>query len=284
MSTKPTNNIKLRLLQFAIDVFIGTLKIFPRQQRQTLLSGISRLIFRFAERTRVRCLENIARANPNMSTQEIAALAKKSYANIVLGVTETFWLEDIDLQVHFGEGVEDILRQSKPVVVAAMHMGCCEAVPLAVEQVTSRSTTLSNIPKNMPFASELYKNVGIKVIDRNKKNSFFDVLKAARSGEVVSLHSDFHGTEVELEFFGHKTGAPAGIATLSALANASVLIAYSVYDEDATCHVYFELFSEAPASKAKEQMYDMVRQMYKRYEEIIRQHPDNWYWSYNRFR
>lgn len=284
MSTKTAQTLKLRLLQFAIDVFIGTLKIFPRNQRQTLLTAISRLIFRFAKRTRSRCLTNIARAFPEKNDEQIMALAKKSYANIVLGVTETFWLEDIDLQVHFSNNVEELLRSGEPVVVAAMHMGCCEAVPLAVEQVTGRSTTLSNIPKNMPFAFELYQNVGIKVIDRNKKNSFFEVLKAARTGEVVSLHSDFHGTEVELDFFGEKTGAPAGIATISALAKAPVVIAYSVYDDDATCHVYFELFSEQPAPKAKDEMYELIRQMYKRYEGIIFKHSDNWYWSYNRFR
>lgn len=284
MNTETTKNIKLRLLQFAIDVFIGTLKIFPRKQRQTLLTGISRLIFRFAKRTRSRCLENITRAHPEMTETQVLALAKKSYANVVLGVTETFWLEDIDLHVHYGDGVEALLRSGKPVVVAAMHMGCCEAVPLAVEQVTSRSTTLSNIPKNMPFAFELYQNVGINVIDRNKKNAFFDVLKAARTGEVVSLHSDFHGEELDVDFFGCKTGAPAGIATLSALARASVLIAYSYYEDDATCHVNFELFSEEPAPKAKEGMHDMVRQMYTRYEALIRQHSDNWYWSYHRFR
>lgn len=284
MSTKTKQKLQLRLLQFAIDVFIGTLKIFPRNQRQTLLTAISRLIFRFAERTRGRCLTNIARAFPDKNKEQIMALAKKSYANIVLGVTETFWLEDIDLQVHFSDNVEELLRSGGPVAVAAMHMGCCEAVPLAVEQVTGRSTTLSNIPKNMPFAFELYQNVGIKVIDRNKKNSFFEVLKAVRAGEVVSLHSDFHGTEVELDFFGEKTGAPAGIATISALAKAPIVIAYSVYDDDATCHVYFELFSEQPAPKAKDEMYELIRQMYKRYEDIIFKHSDNWYWSYNRFR
>lgn len=284
MSTETTKQLKLRLLQFAIDAFIGTLKIFPRNKRQTLLTAISRLIFRFAKRTRTRCLDNITRAFPNFTDDEVMALAKKSYANIVMGVTETFWLEDIDLNVHYGDRVEEIFRSGKPVVVAAMHMGCCEAVPLAVEQVTSRSTTLSNIPKNMPFAFELYQNVGIKVIDRNKKNSFFDVLKAARTGEIVSLHSDFHGTEVDLEFFGQATGAPAGIATLSALAKAPVVIGYSVYDDDATCHVHFELFSQEPAPKAKDGMHDMVRDMYQRYETLIRENAKNWYWSYNRFR
>ena len=76
MSTKTKQKLQLRLLQFAIDVFIGTLKIFPRNQRQTLLTAISRLIFRFAERTRGRCLTNIARAFPDKNKEQIMALAR----------------------------------------------------------------------------------------------------------------------------------------------------------------------------------------------------------------
>ena len=77
---------------------------------------------------------------------------------------------------------------------------------------------------------------------------------------------------------------PCGAAMLSALAKAPLLIAYGVLDQDDVYQVYFECIESECVNPQHNGVEWSTREIYRRFEQTIIQFPEQWYWSYNRWR
>ena len=257
---------------------------FKREGRKRIAHVVARLIFTFARKTRRRAINNVTQAFPFITPVEAELLAISAYENIVFGVFECFWLEEVPYQVHMTDEAKALLESKNGLVVATMHMGCYEIVPYVVQKLTGRSTTMSKIPDFIPDGLSVYQQSGIYCVNKKESGGFLKLVNSVKTGDVVSLHSDHYATDTKVRFFGRKTQAPCGAAMLSALTKAPLLIAYGVLDHNDTYQVYFECVEAGGVNPQHNGVEWAMREVYQRFEKIILQFPEQWYWSYNRWR
>ncbi|MGL1956333.1 MAG: lysophospholipid acyltransferase family protein [Colwellia sp.] len=278
------HSFKNKAISNAILILVACFKPLKRQQRKWLVMNVASLILRFANKTRTRAIANIRLALPELNDRQVNKLAFSSYQNIVYGVFEIFWLEEVDFYFDIDEQSKTLLLSGEPLSIATMHMSCYEIVPYALQKLTFRSTTLSNIPKFFLVAEQIYQKLGINCFNKKDSNSFIKLLGAIRSNQVVSLHSDHYAKETQIRFFNKITGAPTGVAMLSAIGHTPILLAYAIIDQQNKYRICIETVSTQPVKKSSCALQDMMQKIYQRFEKIIIQHPEQWYWSYNRWR
>lgn len=249
-------------------------------------SGIARyiasLVFSVSKKTRVRATNNLRIAYPNLSDDELTTRAKQSFQNIAIGLFDCFWLPQLKLNIVFNDdNAREIVCGGKSACIATLHTTCFELAPFAVQKITSRSTTLSKIPNFLPQVKKIYDDVGINCINKQDGNSALKLLSAIKRGQVVTVHSDHYAEEVDVDFFQRKTKAPSGIVSLASVTNSPLLIAYTIRESVGTYSIHFE--SVCTMSRSFN-INELCQRLYSRFERIIRESPEQWYWSYNRWR
>ncbi|WP_444995141.1 lysophospholipid acyltransferase family protein [Aliikangiella sp. IMCC44359] len=267
-----------------IQCFIRLINKLSPRKRQSIIFGLAKAALNVAHNTRGRAINNIQKAMPFLAAQEAHDLAISSYQNIAYGVLETFWLNQLEIKVECNLSTSQLLNSGKGLVIATLHMSCYEVVPLAVQQLTGRSTTLSKIPEFFPDAKKLYENVGIQCIDKNGKNTLFELVKSAQNNRIVCVHADHYAKDLEINFFNQKTKAPSGIGLISSLAKVPVLIGYATRNNDGSYSVIFETIKNEPVDKNIHAIEQLMAKVYQSFERVILQYPEQWYWSYNRWR
>ena len=214
----------------------------------------------------------------------IKNLAVTAYQNIVFGVLEIFWFEDVKYTFKMNAQTKNLIASGVPLSIATMHLSCYEAVPFALQKLTGRVTTLSKVPKFAPSLHSVYAKNGVDCIDKSKVGAFFTLLSKVGSNGVVCLHSDHFGSESEVDFFQQKTGAPAGPAILSAYAKTPLLIAYAVLEKNTTYTIHIETVSQFPIGRSSKAFQFAMQTIYRQFETIILKYPEQWCWFYKRWR
>lgn len=281
-------NLKHQLSSKIIKVLIKLLKQSPRHLRKSVVGSLAKLILLSSKKTRHRAINNITRALPDLTMNDVKSLAYEAYANCAFGVAESFWLEQIEPEIFCDEDTLEILQSGQGACIATMHLGCYEAVPLAVQKLARSSVTLTNIPSFIDNGVQFYRNAGITAINKKTPTAFTQVLEQICNQSYVSLHCDLYANETPIRFFEQQTKAPAGVALLAAMSKKPLLLGYATYQGDERVQVFFETITLDTCSIASTNSAELAQQLmnkiYQRFEQVIRQYPNQWYWSYNRWR
>lgn len=275
---------KHRAINALVMVIISSLKLLSREKRQGFAHGLAWVIFKVSRKTRVRAIANVCRALPELNGLDAERMAMQSYKNIVFGLFETFWLDKISFNFDIDSQSKTLLESGQALSVATMHMSCYEAVPFALQRLTNRSVTLSNIPPFLLSAQKLYQGLGITCFNKRDKASFLQLLTAIKRKQVISLHSDHYGKDVDVCFFKQQTKAPHGAAMLSAYGNAPLLIAYTVLDDNGSYKLIVRTISAQGIENQRSAIAQATQTIYQHFEQAILAYPEQWYWSYNRWR
>jgi KDO2-lipid IV(A) lauroyltransferase len=279
--------IKHKSLSISVKLLIKILLILRVKQRKRLITKLGRAMLTLAKKTRERAIKNITNALPELSMKEATDLAFEAYGNCAFGVAESFWLSQIEPDIFCDEETLQILQSGQGACIATMHIGCYEAVPLAVAKFSKKSVTLTNIPTYLEDEMDFYSDVNITAINKNSPNAFSDLLRQAGNSAYISLHCDLYASQTKVTFFGQQTKAPSGVALLAKMTKKPLLLAYAVYRDNGQVNVYFETVQKQKSTleQGKEQtVEEVMATIYHRFEQIIRQYPSQWYWSYNRWR
>lgn len=271
-------------INFMIQTSIAILKCISRSVRQRIIFAVATCILKVARKTRLRAIKNITNAMPAMDIEHIENLVYQSYQNIVFGVTECFWLDDIEFEIECTEDTLRLLHNPKGCSICTMHMSCIEVAPYAIQKLVGEVTTLSKIPNFLKGAHDVYSRSNINVIDKADPDRFFKLLGASRNGASVCLHGDHYAKEVDVTFFGQPTQAPTGAAMLSAYSKVPLLLCYAILQDDGRYKVFLETIIESHVDNTKLDIAHTVEKIYVLYERVIALHPEQWCWSYNRWR
>lgn len=274
-----------RLINGLVVLLMALLGRLSARQRQRFAGIVAPLILRLVRRTDARLAANLALALPQLDAAQRRTLALSSYRNICLGVLDTFWLDKLQLDIEFNDSTSRrIIEGGGGASIVTLHMGCYEVVALAVQRLTGRSSTMSNIPSYLNCVQRQYEAVGIECIHKKKPGGFFELIRAARRGAYVTLHGDHYGSDMPVSFFGRPTHAPGGAVMLAALSSKPLLLGYAVLSEAGRYRVVFETLVEHPLPRQPAELQWAMGRVYRRFEQVIRQHPEHWYWSYKRWR
>jgi len=286
MSRLPKTTFKQRLITVSLKWLIRRLKVLPRHKRKRIVGTIGKCLLHLAKKTQNRAIANISRAMPALSQSAAKKLAFDAYANCAFGVAEAFWLEQLTPEIYCDEQTLQILQSGQGACIATMHLGCYEAVPLAIRSLAQQSVTITNVPTFIEDGLSFYANAGITAINKKSENAFIELIKHAKNNAYISLHCDLYANETAVTFFGQATKAPAGVALIAAMSKRPVLLGYSVYNDVGKIQVFFEtIVSKHDLDSAQVTPPEQVMaNIYQHFERIIKQYPEQWYWSYKRWR
>ncbi|WP_102797785.1 lysophospholipid acyltransferase family protein [Bowmanella denitrificans] len=256
----------------------------PAARRPLLAGMLARIILRLSSRTRKRAINNLALALPLLSDQQRRTMVRQSYTGIIQGLLDCLNLAELEMDIHCDEQAAQYLASGKGLCVVTLHTCCYELVPLALQRLTGRSTTLSHLPKFIDPKHNPYQKAGIGYVEKKQPGAFVKLLNQVKQGAVVTLHADLYAEDINVHFFGRETRAPAGAAMLSAFAGTPLLLAWGVKTKEGRYQVFIEPFMHQPVERNKTAFELVTRKLYERFEQIILSYPEQWYWSFNRWR
>lgn len=185
------------------------------------------------------------------------------------------------------DGLENYQRakeRGRGVLVATAHLGNWElsayAHALMTEPMNVMVRPLDN-PKIDRAVEELRAGSGNRLI--YKKDAARAVLKALRANEAVGILADQNTSAAEgvfVSFFGQQACANSGFVKLAYHSGAPVVPGFALWEEASRQYVlrfYPEIALTGDVQADTQQIHAV-------FEQIIREHPDQWMWIHRRWK
>jgi len=227
------------------------------------------------------------------SILELKEISKENFLRMGMNLMEIFvFLFKRDYLLRYTEidGLENLkkaLEEKKGVILLGIHMGNWEicfalakamGIPLYILAEKQRKFPLLN-----KFLNEIRLSAGVKIIYAGQAKEAIRILKEGKVLGVVADHGIKEG--IDADFFGRKVLTPTLAMRLALKTDAFVLPAY-IFRRETWGH-RLVIMPPLKIEKSYDFKTDLVNNLTKVnrvFEEVIREHPYDYLWSYRRFK
>jgi KDO2-lipid IV(A) lauroyltransferase len=262
-------------------------------------SWLGRVAFYIDARHRHISLTNLKAAFPDLSASERWTLARKTFENLGKTFLEIPGLarqkrEDIQRRVRYtGVGREEWIRTQRQggALLLTGHIGNWELMALAFGWQDEANLAFVARPLDNPYfdhwLNRLRSRSGNRLI--RKQGAMREISRALREGFFVGLLMDQGATGrdgVFVDFFGHLAGSNVALGFLAGRFKVPVHAVHIFRDESGTGHTV-HIGPALPVARTGRKKIDILEntQMFqKALEEIVRQHPEQWFWMHRRWK
>jgi Kdo2-lipid IVA lauroyltransferase/acyltransferase len=287
------NWLRYRVGEYCMRGFVRVLPWLPAGFVSVLMSTIGRATFVVLWKYRVRMEQNLAMAMANElpSSEQRKSVLLRAWRNFAQGIFETICImhasrEEI-LETVAIEGEEHLKRalaRGRGVIALSAHLGNFTVIGIRLAAGGYSFTALIKQPRDERFARLLddYRaRGGVGTISaRPRREAARGVLKALRANSVVLVIADeFKSGGVPVEFFGLRSPAPRGPATLALRTGAATVPMFVTRDSDDRLTLHIEPEIELVRSGDLERDVAANTVVFTRHlEAMIRRYPDQWNW------
>ena len=260
-------------------------------------SGLGCFFYLALKKRRRIALENLQIAfGDEMSADERAQICRESFRQI--GKTAIEFLrfpkltfENIwdEVTVEGKEHLIGALNQGQGAIVFLPHFGNWELLALVYGAlIPDRAKAIAFPLKNRhlnALVSQYRERLSLKLITR--RQAVRETLRALKGGYAVGFFADQNaGREgVFVDFFGKPASAVRGPATLALKTGAPLLLSMDIRQSDDRHHVIITPAIDLEISGNLEQdVQTNTAHILKILETYIRQYPDQWLWTHNRWK
>lgn len=292
--TNKQHQLKYRLRALLIKVWFVLLSKLSLRNNHRIGSVLGWLASVFPNRNRRITQTNVEQCFPGWSKEEQRKLVTQSLIETGKTATEVvpMWLWDTQKvldtirQVHGEELLSDAYQSQQGVILAFPHLGNWELVSL---YCSSRypMTTLYQPPKQMQFDPLIRhgrERLGAKLVPTDN-TGVKALLTALKKGEMIGVLPDQEpkfGNGVFAPFFNIPAYSATLVSRLVHKTGAKVIFAYA--ERLVSGKGYHLYFSPSPAAIYSPDTETSVSGLNKGVEECIKQIPEQYQWSYYRFR
>ncbi|WP_104749478.1 lipid A biosynthesis lauroyl acyltransferase [Helicobacter cynogastricus] len=246
-----------------------------------------------------------ARANldfvfPQMDHARKEAIIRRGYDNLAFIVLESMrvvFLPKTEYDARFElvdhHHVLEVLEKDGQAVVMGMHFGYWEAIGTSLAQYhgDQERGSLGRLTKFAPVNAMLIKRreaFGVRFID--KMGAFKELLKIYNRGKgLVGILVDQNISPkegVEVEFFGQKATHTTIASILARRYNISIVAVIVDFNEDYSHYTatYYPPIRVNNTSNAQADILEATQAQATLSEQIIRDHPESWFWFHRRFK
>ena len=209
----------------------------------------------------------------------VARRAFQNYARMLADFVLIGSLQPVDLEhgnTYAGrEQLDEALKASRGAIMAVPHMGSWDvAGSLAGVLGYPIYAVAVGFPGSLEDAIVTTRQrFGLKVIPLGR-SAVRQLLAALKSNAVVALLCDLpHGPGVEVEFFGRRAVVPGGPASLALKTGARLIPAAQWRTGPGRYHVHLD----SPLDLGEDDVRGVMQRVVRRFEDFIRQRPDQWY-------
>jgi KDO2-lipid IV(A) lauroyltransferase len=281
--------------------------ILSRPIQRILTRSIGNLFYLLMPETKKAVKKNLEMIiGEGWGKKEIPAIARRTFQNygqylFDYMVMHRLSAENKDTIVEKELGQEymiEALERGKGVICITPHLGNWElgGMLLAFKGCDLYVLTLDELdPKTKDFRERMRVGKGIKNIYIDDKHhtpaAILEVVKVLKENKVVAMLGDRPGgaNTIELNFFGHRTRFPVGVATLAMATGAAVLPVFVVLQKGGKYWGIIErpiYFESASRHNRGRQIRRGMQELVRIFERYIGEYPDQWYnfypyWSHS---
>ncbi len=282
----------LTLLKAAAFV-IGHLPAFLTN---ILASVFGALAFRLAGRHRKTALENLERAfGKDLPPEKKDRIARKVFSNLAVMFFEFMripWLKPPDIErLYDVEGIEHLngaLEKKKGVMIVTAHFGNWEMIAaymgLSGYHLDIVARDLDN-PATDEFVKWVRTKSGNRVVSKNR--AMRRLLRTLSGNGIIGILLDQNVASNEgvfVDFFGIPACTNKGPALIVAASGAAIVPTFIVRENGRHRLIFLpELKPGSTGDKALDAIETTAR-CTKVIEEMIRKHPDHWFWVHRRWK
>jgi len=254
------------------------------------------LVFFILKKYRGNVKENLrVIGGGSYSEEEVKRLAKRCFQNYSHKLLDYMAMHRINstnkgkwVEKEMGEeNLVKALARKKGVICITPHLGHWElggyvlaskGYPINILTLKEESQYLSR------YEEKLREKAGIQTITIDPKEkpnlAILEIARRLRRNEIVAMVGDriYESQGIEIEFFGHRTLFPTGAVQLAVETGAIIIPVFVVLEQKMR---YWGIIGESIPIRMdidkKEAVKQGVQEIAKRFEEIIRRYPDQWF-------
>ena len=285
------------LITFIFRILGAIIRWLPKRYALMLGSSFGHLLYIALRKRRRIALENLQIAfGDEMSTDERAKICRKSFQQIGKTAIEFLRFPKLtfdniweEVTVEGKEHLIHALNQGKGAIVFLPHFGNWELLALVYGAlIPDRAKAIAFPLKNRylnALVSQYREHLGLKLITR--RQAVRETLRALRENFAIGFFADQNaGREgVFVDFFGKPASAVRGPATFALKTGAPLLLSMDIRQPDGRHHVIITPEIDLELSGDLEQdVQTNTARILKILETYIRQYPDQWLWTHNRWK
>jgi KDO2-lipid IV(A) lauroyltransferase len=268
----------------------------PLEAAQGLGARLGAIAYRLIGGRRRVALENLARAFPDASPEELDRITRGAFRNYGITFVELLWAPnftpavfDTLIDAPDKRRINELHAQGKGVVLLTAHFGNWELVALCLPHLAGLGVSVIVQPQNNELADRLISShralFGNRLIPRGI--SVREILSTLDRGGIVALAADQSGPKegVFVEFFGRSVATPQGPAAFALRGRTPILMAFMTRTDRNT---YAMAFEPVPMDDLQGNTPENVAELTQRHtrilERAIRARPDQWLWMHRRWK
>ncbi|HSN05468.1 MAG TPA: lysophospholipid acyltransferase family protein [Nitrospira sp.] len=237
-------------------------------------------------------LDNLTRVFPDKSAEEKAGIAQAVWRNLGRTAVEFVRIADFarrpieDLvEVEGREHMERAIGEGKGVILLTAHFTNWELTGSFVQRLFGSMTAIAR-PVHNPYVNRWVQRKrlagGMKIIPAQE--AVKASLKCLKAKTIVGILIDQSlSSGLSVEFFGRTAATTTLPALLHVRTGAPVLITYTLREGDRFRQV-FQPVAFPPVSDDGDRIAIYTRAINRLFEDLIRRHPENWFWVHNRWK
>ncbi len=277
----------------AILTFYFFIRLFPHSMLFPIADFIGGLFFLFPSVRRLLCA-NINVAFPEKDNCEVRKIASKSASNLILALLEFFWFIDrpemLDKYVDFPKNERDITEKNKKtghgLIWATPHIGNWELAGLKFKHDANIPFAVVVRPLNNFFLNRIIHSgrvsEGSRVIP--DKGAVKGMIKALKDGCFIATLVDQNTRAREggvfVNFFGLPVPTSRAPALFGRKLNTPIAVGGCIR-KGRRYEMFAEELPKLPAEYGSDE--ELIQDIMKITERIIRQYPDQYLWFYKRW-
>jgi len=223
---------------------------------------------------------------------DIDRVVKESFRHTFCAYLESFYVKNIDDK--FIEENVDVEFRGKPLdtnacFMVSAHFGAWELSPYVMtKKLNLKGAAVARKLKD-PKVDEfiLSQRVNSDVAYIHHRNATDSIKEYMDKGEAVGVlldHSAMPKDCIAVPFFGLNATFIKGIPLLSVRRDYPILPAFILREKERYKLIVYPLIYPDRSLKPKERAHDVALKINKIYEEIIKEHPEQWYLIHKRFK
>ena len=284
-------------LEYLLYSIIGSLvRLMPWEMVNRVGKSVGAFAYDFIPIRKKLTLENLRQAFPQKSVDEIDAIARGTYRNVVIVLLEMFWFPRLTetklreiVSLPDTSIMEARLKEGKGLIMLGGHFGNWELNALSVGLLGGHPLTIIvQEQRNKYVDAFMNKN---RVLFGNKivvmKKSPREILAALQRNEVVAILADQSGPQEGLfvKYFGRLASTHRGPAVFSVRTGAPIVMSFIVRKEDGRYEIVFEEVDTHSLSGSED---DRITELTERHVAMLEKYatlyPDHWLWLHKRWK
>ncbi|MGD9698989.1 lysophospholipid acyltransferase family protein [Acinetobacter sp.] len=273
--------------------FLKVISRFPLSFLQLLASCIAILLYSFNSSLKRITGINLKLAYPELDETAYQALLKKSLKSQCMtyiesikcwGMPPEYSLNQIK-NIYGEQHLTEALANKKGVIVVVAHLGCWELLNAwlnlhAAPMIMYKPNKHKAVDRFMLEARQRL-NATLVPTDENGVRAIFKHLKKGGLTVILPDHLPKASGGIYSEFFGQKTLSTTLVSKLASKTQCNIVGLSCIRDETSGFNVYCSPLSDQILSKDLQTSVDSLNQ---NLESMINVTPEQYVWSYKRFR